>query len=239
MPHPPHLLLLPGLVCDAAIWKHQAHTLSGVTTVGIADYGSSDSLEKMARVAIESAPPRFALAGHSMGARVAFEIIRRVPERVVGLAILDSAYRPRLTGAAGERESEQRSTLLDLAQSKGMRAMALAWLPGIVHPARLTDQPLVDSIVEMICRKTPEIFAAQIRALLERPDAAPVLKFVRRPTLVLCGREDTWSPLAGHREMAALVPDSELVIIENSGHMSPMERPEDVTAAMTAWFARI
>ena len=234
---PPHLLLLPGLVCDADVWKHQAHSLAGVTTVSVPDYGLSDSLEKMAQVAIERAQQRFALAGHSMGARVSFEIVRRAPERVVGLAILDSAYRPRPAGEAGEREKANRLALLNIAQTQGMLAMALRWLPGIVHPARLADQPLVDSIVEMICRKTPEIFAAQIKALLERPDAAPVLASVRCPTLVLCGREDTWSPLAGHQEMAALVPNSKLVVIENSGHMSTMERPEDVTAAMTLWFA--
>lgn len=233
----PHLVLLPGLACDADVWKHQAHAFAGVTTVSVADYGLSDSLEEMARVAIERAPQRFALAGHSMGARVAFEIVRRVPERVAGLAILDSAYRPRSAGEAGERERVTRLSLLKIAQTQGMRAMALEWLPGIVHPARLADQPLVASIVDMICRKTPEIFAAQIKALLGRPDAAPVLRSVRCPTLVLCGREDTWSPLAGHREMAALVPHSKLVIIESCGHMSTMERPEDVTAALTAWFA--
>ena len=163
---PPHLLLLPGLACDADVWKHQAHALAGVTTVSVADYGISDSLERMASVAIQQAPQRFALAGHSMGARVAFEIVRRAPERVAGLAILDSAYKPRAAGEAGEREKANRFALLNIAQTQGMRAMALAWLPGIVHPARLADQPLVASIVEMICRKTPEIFAAQIKALL-------------------------------------------------------------------------
>lgn len=237
MPLPPHLLFLPGLVCDADVWKHQSHALAGVTTVSVADYGLSDSLERMAQVAIERAPERLALAGHSMGARVSFEILRRVPERVVGLAILDSAYKARAAGEAGEREKAQRFALLKIAQTQGMRAMALEWLPGILHPARLADQPFVDSVVGMICRKTSEIFAAQIKALLERPDGAPVLKSVRCPTLVLCGREDTWSPLAGHQEMAAFVPGSKLVVIENSGHMSPMERPEAVTAAMTAWFA--
>ena len=172
-----------------------------------------------------------------MGGRVAFEILRRVPERVAGVALLDTAYRPRAEGEAGERERADRFALLDVARSQGMRAMARQWIPGIVHPARLSDEVFITSIVEMIARKTPEIFAAQINALLERPDAAPLLAALRRPTMILCGREDMWSPLAGHREMATLVPQSKLVIIENCAHMSPMERPEEVTLALSDWLS--
>ncbi len=234
-PRYPHLLLLPGLVCDDAIWEHQARHLAKITTVQIADYGSCDSLEKMAQIALRDAPERFAVAGHSMGGRVAFEILRRVPERVVGVALLDTAYRPRATGEAGERERADRFALLDVARSQGMRAMAREWIPKIVHPARLADEAFITSVIEMIGRKTADIFAAQINALLERPDAAPVLTSLRCPTTILCGREDLWSPLAGHREMAALVPQSKLVIIENCAHMAPMERPEDVTSALRNW----
>lgn len=234
-PRPPHLLLLPGLVCDEAIWQHQASRFSKIATVKIPDYGASDSLEKMAQVVLQDAPERFAVAGHSMGARIAFEILRRVPERVESLAILDSGYRPRATGEAGERERADRFALLDVAQSQGMRAMAREWIPKIVHPARLSDEALINSIIEMIDRKTADIFAAQINALLERPDAAPVLSSLRCPTMILCGREDLWSPLAGHREMAELVPQSKLVIIENCAHMAPMERPEEVTSALHDW----
>jgi pimeloyl-ACP methyl ester carboxylesterase len=225
------------LVCDDAIWQHQADHLSKITTIKIPDYGFSDSLEKMAQVVLRDAPERFAVAGHSMGGRVAFEILRLVPERVAGVAILDTAYRPRAAGQAGERERADRFALLDVARSRGMRAMARQWIPGIVHPARLSDEAFITSIVEMIDRKTADIFAAQINALLERPDAAPVLSSLRCPTMVLCGREDNWSPLAGHLEMAAMIPSSHLEIIEHCGHMGPMERPADVTAAIGAWLA--
>lgn len=234
-PHPPHLLLLPGLVCDDAIWQHQANRFSEITTVEIPDYGASDSLEKMGQVALRDAPERFAVAGHSMGARVAFEILRRVPERVAGVALLDTAYRPRATGEGGDSERASRFALLDVARSQGMRAMARQWIPAIVHPSRLSDEAFITSVIEMIDRKTADIFAAQINALLERTDAAPVLTSLRCPTMILCGREDLWSPLAGHREMAALVPQSKLVIIENCAHMAPMECPEDVTSALREW----
>jgi len=229
------LLLLPGLVCDAEVWKHQTQELGKLTRVQVADYGASDSIREMARAALAGAPERFALAGHSMGGRVAFEIMHSVPERVVGLALLDTAYKPFTPGEAGERERAERMGYVEIAQTQGMRAMARAWLQKMVHPSRLADAPLVEAIVEMLARKSPEIYAGQIRALLARPDAAPVLAAVRCPTLVLCGREDAWSALEGHRDMAARIAKSRLVIVENCGHMATMERPEEVTSALKEW----
>lgn len=236
MAGPPDLVLLPGLACDADVWKHLVQSLAGTATVRVVDYGPSDSIEKMAVVALDGAPKRFAVAGHSMGGRVAFEVVRRAPERVAGLAVLDTAYRAFAGGDAGERETAARSALQELAETKGMRAMAEFWMKSIIHPDRIADNALVGAIVEMMGRKSPEIFAAQIKALLERPDATPVLATVRCPALVLCGREDAWSPLAGHREIAARIPDARLAVIEHCGHMAPMERPEDVTASMTSWY---
>jgi pimeloyl-ACP methyl ester carboxylesterase len=233
----PHLLLLPGLACDAEVWKHQARALAELTSVEIVDYGASDSIPDMARVALERAPERFAVAGHSMGGRVAMEIVRSAPERVAGLALLDTAYQPWMPGEAGEREKAERTGYVKIAQSQGMRAMARQWLQKMVHPSRLTDAPLIDAIIEMMGRKSPEIFTGQIKALLGRPDATPVLAATRCPALVLCGREDAWALLEVHRRMAALVPHSRLAVIENCGHMAPMERPEAVTAALAGWFS--
>jgi len=103
----------------------------------------------------------------------------------------------------------------------------------------MADKELTDAILDMMGRKSPEIFAAQIKALLERPDAGPVLPTIRCPAMVLVGRQDTWSSIAGHREIAALIPNATLEVIEHCGHMSPMERPAEVTAAMAAWFASL
>ena len=236
MPRPPHLLFLPGLACDADVWQDQARALSKLTTVSVADYGASDSITKMAEVALSGVPESIAIAGHSMGGRVAFEIVRTAPERVAGLALLDTAYRSFAGGEAGEREMAKRNALLEVARTKGMRAMAGFWMPGIIHPDRLSDAALTAAIVEMMGRKTYEIFAAQIKALVNRPDATPVLAGIKCPTLVLCGREDTWSPLAQHREIEAAVQGADLAVIENCGHMAPMERPAEVTAALATWF---
>lgn len=229
------VVFLPGLLCDRAVWEPQIAALSGRFDCVVADYGADDSLAAMARTALESAPARFSLAGHSMGGRVALEILRVAPRRVTRLALLDTGYQARPEGEAGEAEARKRYRLLDIALAQGMRVMAREWLQGMVHPARLQDRPLIETILSMAARKTPGLFAAQIRALLDRPCAEPVLRALHCPTLVLCGREDGWSPLARHEEMAGMVAGARLAVIEDSGHMVTLERPEAVTAALERW----
>jgi pimeloyl-ACP methyl ester carboxylesterase len=233
------LVLLPGLACDGEVWKGQVAHFTDIATVQIPDYGASNSIADMAGLVLERAPERFALAGHSMGGRISLQVIRRAPERVLGLALVDTGYEARLPGEAGEREGARRQIYVDLARSQGMRAMAREWLNEIVHPCRLSDAPLVESIIEMAARKTPEVFAAQIHALLSRPDATSVLPTIRCPTLVLCGREDGLSASERQRQMAARIPESKFVVIEKCGHMAPMERPEETTSAMLEWFEKV
>ena len=120
-----------------------------------------------------------------------------------------------------------------------MRAMGQAWVQGMVHPSRLDERDLIDGILDMFESKSPDIYAAQIRALLNRPDGAPVLPTIRVPTLLLCGHEDAWSPPQRHVEMAALIPNSTLVDIPVCGHMSTLERPQAVNAAMRAWLEKV
>jgi pimeloyl-ACP methyl ester carboxylesterase len=235
----PHLVLIPGLLCDDAVWEHQARELRTLAEITIADHGSMDSFTAMADAILEHAPQRFAIAGHSMGGRVAFEVFRRAPERISGVALLDTASTPRRAGADGEREAKQRYALLKKAQLHGMRNMGAEWVRPMVHPSRQSDSLLINAILDMIARKTPEIFAAQIKALLDRPDARPLLPQIQRPALVLCGRQDSWSILTHHEEMAAMIPHCRLVVIEDCGHMSTMERPAEVTAALGEWITSL
>ncbi|MGB6942293.1 MAG: alpha/beta hydrolase [Bryobacteraceae bacterium] len=201
----------------------------------VADYGSFDSVPLMAEAALRAAPERFSVAGHSMGGRVALEIYRRAPERVARIALLNTGYLPLAAGAAGQEETRKRGELVALAQSQGMRAMLREWLPPMIDARRIHDTVLVDAIMEMMSRKTPEIFAAQVRALLARPDASPVLEQIQCPALLITGREDGWSGPAPHQAMAAKIAGSQLVIVPDSGHMSTMERPAEVSAALRAW----
>ncbi len=229
------LILIPGLMCDAVVWTPLLPTLSGHATCQIADHGNADSLTRMAQQVMDTAPPRFAVAGHSMGGRVAMEVVRLAPERVTRLALLDTGYQGRASGAAGEEEAAKRYALLDIAHKRGVRAMATEWVQGMVEPARLGDKALIESIVAMFERKSADVFAQQITALLGRPDATPVLRAVRVPTLVLCGRADSWSPVAQHEQIAGLVPGSQLRVVDDAGHMCTMERPEAVAQALLDW----
>ncbi|WP_136068577.1 alpha/beta fold hydrolase [Modicisalibacter radicis] len=228
------LLLLPGLLCDDAVWADMRDRLTA-PTLPTPDYGMADSIGAMADVALQGAPERFIAVGHSMGGRVALEIQRRAPQRVAGLALLDTGFRGRAAGEPGERERDNRHALLARARQEGMRAMGATWLQGMVPPERLDDEALVGAILAMIERKDPDTFAAQIDALLARPDATGQLAGIACPTLLLCGRQDAWSPLERHEEMAGLIPGSRLEIIEEAGHMSPMERPAAVARALDDW----
>jgi pimeloyl-ACP methyl ester carboxylesterase len=230
-----NLLLLPGLLCDGAAWLPVVPHLQGVIDCRGADYGDASSLPEMARRVLADAPAQFAVAGHSMGARVALEVYRMAPRRVTRLALLDTGYQALPAGAAGEQERARRMALVTLARAEGMRAMGREWMRPMVHPARLGDAPLVESILAMVERRTPDQFAGQIRALLERTDLAELLRSVRVPTLVACGREDAWSPVAQHEAIATLVPGSRLAIFDDCGHMAPMERPEAVAQALIGW----
>lgn len=230
-----NLLLLPGLLCDRAVWAPIVPHLQAMAQCDVANYSGARSLAAMAGCVLTDAPATFALAGHSLGGRVALEIVRRAPERVERLALLSTGFGPRPPGAAGEEERTRRMALLALAQRKGMREMAREWIQPMVHPARRADVTLIHAVLDMFERRNCEQFAAQIEALLARPDASALLPTIACPTLVLVGREDGWAAPAQHEEMAALIPKSELVIIEDCGHMAPMECPDAVAGALLAW----
>ena len=226
----PTVFLLPGLLCDATVWRDQAAVLGESHDVVIPDFFGLSSIGDMAARVLDQAPARFSVAGHSMGGRVALEIVRRVPERVERLALLDTGVHPRRPG-----EEDKRQELVDLAYRQGMQALAARWLPPMVHPDRVADETLMEELTAMVCRATPEIHEGQIRALLDRPDASVQLGDIAVPTLLVCGRQDAWSPLAQHEAMASSIPGARLVVIEDSGHMSTVEQPAAVTAALAQW----
>ena len=233
--HP--LVLVPGLLCDQAVWQPLLAALQQRHTVHIAQHGLADSLPAMAAQILANAPPRFALAGHSMGGRVALEVWAQAPQRVSHLALLDTGFEGLAEGETGERERAGRLRLLQLARTEGMRAMAQDWASGMVHPDRLSEAPLMEVIYDMLARATPEVFAAQIRALLQRPDRSALLASINVPTLVLCGREDSWSTLARHQDMAGRISGSTLVDVPHCGHMCTLEQPDAVSRALLAWLS--
>lgn len=231
----PTLVLLPGLMCDRAAWAAQIDALSDRFECIVPHYGELDSLGAMAERVLREAPSGpLSVAGHSMGGRIAFEMWARSPQRIARLALLDTSYHPLPPGDDGERERAGRMALLEIARTRGLRAMAREWARGMVHPSRLAT-PLFDAVLDMFERGSVAAFAAQIEALLARCDATELLATISVPTLVLCGRDDGWSPPSRHEFMHAHIAGSTLEVIADCGHMSTMERPEFVNRALAAW----
>lgn len=235
MKHPEPLLLIPGLMCNETVWRPVVPLIAQAATCQVVDHGEANTLPLMAQQVLRKAPARFALAGHSMGARVAIEVFRQAPERVSRIALLDSGHLPLPAGDAGVQEKDKRYELLHIARTQGVRSMAHVWVQGMVHPQRLSDSALIESILQMFERKSPEIFEAQIQALLARPDASPVLRQLNVPTLIACGDQDLWAPVVQHQAMQALVPHAVLDIIADAGHMAPMERPQALADVLLRW----
>jgi len=232
------LVLVPGLACDAAVWTAMQAALPASVQPWIAEGALQDDIGDMARTLLRDAPAeRFALAGHSLGGRIALEVMRQAPQRVSHLALLDTGWQPRAGGEAGAREQTQRDELVEIARREGMRAVGERWAPGMLHADRLGDA-VHDEVLAMVARQSVERFAAQQTALLARPDAADVLARIHCPTLVLCGRQDGWAPLERHEEMARRIAGARLAVVEDSGHMSPMEQPAAVAAELVAWLER-
>ena len=232
------LLLVPGLMCDHTSWAPMLPYLNPHIAHTTIDHGDADSLVAMAERILENSPAVFDLAGHSMGGRVALEVMRLAPRRVRRLALLGTGYRAKESGEAGAEELRKRQVLLDIARTQSVRAMAIEWVKPMVAPSRLSDTVFVEQIITMICRKSEDIFKRQIKALIERPDASDVLSQVQIPTLVMAGAFDSWATPSQHQEIANHIPAKpEVAVIAPSGHMMMMEEPQLVAQQLNQWLA--
>jgi pimeloyl-ACP methyl ester carboxylesterase len=230
----PHLLLLPGLLNDRRLWARQVDDLADICTPVVADLTGADSIALLASDALAQVPAeRFTLAGLSMGGYVALEIMRQAPERVQGLALLDTMARP-----DNDEATENRHRLMALAE-KDFPRVTETLLPRLVHPDRLRDTELVSTIESMAEDLGKDVFFRQQRAIIDRIDSRPFLPQIECPALVLCGREDAIAPVEIHEEMGAAIPDATLMVIEHCGHLSTLERPEEVSDAMRSWLTKV
>ena len=226
------LVLCPGLLCDAALWAPQVADLADVADIWIHDLTRQSTMAEMGAAVLREAPwPRFALAGLSMGGYVALEAFAQAPRRVTCLALLD-------TRAASETPEDRarRAQLVALVQQeRGFAALTRQLLPLMVHASRLGDRALTDGIRDMAARVGLEAYARQQAAIVSRRDFRPGLRHVDVPTLVLCGRDDQITPLACSEKMAGAIPGARLVVLEDCGHMSTLESPREVNAALRQW----
>ncbi len=224
------VLFVPGLNCTAVLWAAQVAALGAGRSVTVADHAASETIAAIARDVLADAPPRFALAGLSMGGYVAMEILRVAPERVDRLCLLDTQPR-----ADAPEASEVRRQLIEITEKGGFAKIAAMQYPKLVAPARLDDVDLQKVVRAMADATGPAAFVRQQKAILTRIDSRPSLAAIACPTTVLVGAEDQLTPPEMAKEMADLVPGARLVVIPEAGHLSPIERPDAVTAALAAW----
>ena len=224
------LVLLPGMMCDARLFGPQINALSPSRPVGVGDLTGHDSMAALAAEVLAQAPERFALAGLSMGGIVAMEVIRQAPGRVARLALLDTNPRAELPEAKARRAPQ-----IEKVRRGGLREV----MRDEMKPNYLTEGPfradILDLCMAMALDLGPEVFVRQSVALRDRPDQLETLRRVRVPTLILCGRHDVPCPVERHELMHGLIQGSTLRIIEGAGHLSTLEQPAAVTAALWAW----
>ena len=226
------LLALPGLLLDERMWRQQAAALApghSLTSFALTPHAT---IGELAEAALARAPAgRFALAGLSMGGYVALEIVRRAPERVAALALLDTSARP----DTAEQTQARRAAIT--ASASDFEGVVRALLPRLGHPSRVGDPALEATLLAMAREIGRAGFVRQQEAIIGRIDSRPSLARIACPTLVLCGREDAILPLEVSEEMHAGIAGSRLVVVATCGHLSAMEQPDAVNAALREWLA--
>ena len=225
------LVLLPGLLNDAALWSHQLRHLDDLAErIVVPDITRHADMGEIAEAVLAEVPGTFALAGLSMGGYVALEILRRAADRVERLALLDTSAR-----ADSDEQLRRRTGLLQLADMGRFKGVTPRLLPMLVHPDRLDDPAVTGPIFEMAARVGRDGFIRQQKAILSRADSRDLLPGIACPTLVVCGRQDQLTPLALSEEMAAAIPGAVLEIVETCGHLPALEHPAVTTGLLRRW----
>jgi pimeloyl-ACP methyl ester carboxylesterase len=227
-------VLLSGLLCDETFWSDIPQRLSGVAEIQVVSFRGFSSIPAMAQHVLDIAPPRFAVAGHSMGGRVALEVMRAAPRRITGLALLNTGVH-----AVRDGEPQSRSHLLRVAYEHGMSALAAEWLPPMMGTDAARAAELMPRLSAMIQRFTADAYAGQVSAMLNRPEVMSVLPTIAVPTLLLSGSDDTWSPVSQQQSIRRRIPHATLFEIHGAGHMAPLERPDSVAIALREWLLKV
>jgi pimeloyl-ACP methyl ester carboxylesterase len=224
------ILLVPGLVSSPRIYAPVLPALWRFGPVTVANHIRDDNMALIARRILAEAPPRFALAGHSMGGYIAFEIMRQAPERVARLALINTQARSDTPEATARRRG-----MMARATAGEYRAVLDELFPGFVHPSRREDASLRQLVYDMGDDVGVEAFVRQQTAMISRPDSRPMLAGIRCPTLVLSGDEDNTIPNSLSVEMANNIHNAKLVILPDCGHLPQPEQPQATAKALVEW----
>jgi pimeloyl-ACP methyl ester carboxylesterase len=224
------VVLIPGLLDSARLYAAQIPELWRRGPVMVADHTRDDSMGAIARRILANAPPRFALAGLSMGGYICFEILRQAPARVARLALLDTSAR-----ADTPEATAMRHTQMALASAGRLAEVVEQQLVRMIHPLHRDDRELREINRLMAEEVGPEGFIRQQTAIMGRPDSRPSLAAIGCPTLVLVGEQDQLTPPERAVEMAQGIRGAQLVTVPECGHLSTLERPREVTRALLDW----
>ena len=224
------IVLIPGLLCSPRLYGEQLPELWRFGSLFIADHTRDDSVQAIAQRILTAAPHRFGLVGLSMGGYIAFEIMRASPDRVAGLALLDTSAR-----ADTPEQNDRRRAQIALARGGRFGEVLDELFPLWVHPSRRSDEVLRGIVQRMAEETGPEAFVRQQTAIMTRPDSRPDLAAVRCPALVLVGDGDKATPPDRAAEIANGIAAARLVTIPECGHLSTLEQPQHVTRALTEW----
>ncbi|MDP9128559.1 MAG: alpha/beta hydrolase [Pseudomonadota bacterium] len=224
------LLLLPGLLCDAALWQHQLKALKTLADCQVPDLTQQDRVDALARFVLAGAPPQFALGALSMGGYVAFEIMRQAPTRVLKLCLISTSSR-----ADTPEQRQRRQLLMAMARKGEFKGVTPRLLPTLIFEKHLADKALTGVVTSMAERVGRDAFEKQQTAIFNRPDSRPFLKDIRCPTQVIGAREDALTPPPITREIAEGIPGARFDMIESCGHLAPLEKPEQVNQIMKRW----
>lgn len=226
------LLLVPGLTCTARLYGPQVAALWPFGPVMVADHRRDDDMAAIAARILKDAPPRFALAGLSMGGYITFAMLRQAPERIVRLALLDTSARPDTP-----EQTEGRKMQIAMAQSGRYGEIPDLAIPRYLNTKHQRDERLTAIVRQMIAETGPEAFVRQLNAIMSRPDSRPLLGSIRCPTLVLVGDADAATPPELNKEIADRIPGAKFATVQDSGHLTTIEQPEAVNAALSEWLA--
>ena len=223
-----HLVLLPGFMCDADLWADMADELGKLGRVHYGNVYQDDTLEGMARSVLAESPERFVLVGFSMGGFVARVLTLMAPGRVAGVAFVASSAREY---TAAERERRLKGNLPGDRPKRANPGVALG-----LHPDRERDPVLLGRLRDMQRRLGPEVRARQ--SALIRRDGYADLERIACPSLVIACRHDRLRSLAETERMATHLPHSHFNIIEDCGHMAPLEKPHELAKVLADWIVR-
>jgi len=227
------IVLVPGLNCTAECYAGQIPALWQFGSVQVADHKRGSTMAEIAAAILGDAPPRFALAGFSMGGYIVFEMLRQEPERITRLALIDTMAR-----LDTPERLQKRHDAIRLAQAGKHRQIVAANYAESVHPQNARDAAIRETSIRMAVENGPEVYIRQQQAIITRPDSLPLLPTIRVPTTIIVGVADTITPVADSRIMADTIPNAELVMIAGAGHMSPTEQPAAAAAALVGWMQR-